>query len=362
MVNRVKNVAALVTVKENIKITAKRAIYFLLFYLRVFDVLIKIISSFRQHHEFIILMYHRFVTDKTIYLSKGASKQHHVKEFEKEVRYLRRHFQIVSMDEIVAALEMGKFFARPSVSITFDDGFLDNYSLAYPILKKSGVPATIYLTTGLIGTTSRPWPGEIELALLETGKDAVAVPRLLDGEKIPLRTKQEREKANILIAEALKLRPDAERREIMAELLEALDFPLVRPGKRYPRAMLNWSEVREMAGNGITIGSHTHTHPILTRLPPQEAKREIEQSKALIERHVAIEVRHFAIPNGKESDFSEELREYCRELGFRSVSSTIYGKNGASTSSSFELKRVPASSPLWMLVGEMVTLFLKGRR
>jgi hypothetical protein len=94
-------------------------------------------------------------------------------------------------------------------------------------------------------------------------------------------------------------------------------------------------------------------------MPIQKAKDEILNSKRIAEKNVDVEVKHFSFPNGREEDFSEELRDYCREIGFESICSVIYGTNDASEGNAFTLKRVGAISPVSMLAGELVRLFCK---
>ena len=109
-----------------------------------------------------------------------------------------------------------------------------------------------------------------------------------------------------------------------------------------------------MAQNDITIGAHSHTHPILSRMPPQEAKEDIFISKKVIEENLGIKVKHFAFPNGREEDFTEELRDYCRKIGFESVASVVYGVNNGHNGNVMSLKRIGARSPVWMMAGELL--------
>jgi peptidoglycan/xylan/chitin deacetylase (PgdA/CDA1 family) len=254
-------------------------------------------------------------------------------------------------------MKLGKGFRRPSIAITFDDGYLDNYTLAYPVLKKQGIPAAIYLTTGLIGTPDKIWTEQIGLAFLETKTNFIHWPAVLGDQIISIKTREEKEQAYSKVSKVLKQRPDEERRELLEKLLEKLEVNGEARGCFGERMMLDWDEVREMRKDGIAIGSHSHTHPILSRMPIEKAKDEILKSKQGVERNVDAEAKHFSFPNGREEDFSEELRDYCREIGFGSICSVIYGTNDASEGNAFTLKRVGAISPVSMLAGELVRLF-----
>jgi peptidoglycan/xylan/chitin deacetylase (PgdA/CDA1 family) len=347
------------TKKRQIRNITKRLLFSSFFYLRLFDLILKLLARVRQEHPCIILLYHRIVDNSSKYLNKGAVVHHHINDFKQEIPYFKRNFQILSMDEVVNHIKSGMGFRRPSIAITFDDGYLDNYTLAYPVLKKHGVPATLYLTTSLVGTMERIWTEQIGLAFLETPKGCFNFSALIGDETVPIKTKEEKEKANSKVSEALKLRPDDERRELIQQLFEKLGVNEESGRHFWERMMLNWDEIQEMRKDGITIGSHSHTHPILSRMPIQKAKDEILNSKRIAEKNVDVEVKHFSFPNGREEDFSEELRDYCREIGFESICSVIYGTNDASEGNAFTLKRVGAISPVSMLAGELVRLFCK---
>jgi peptidoglycan/xylan/chitin deacetylase (PgdA/CDA1 family) len=345
--------------ERRIKYFIKEILFLSFFYLRFFDLILKLLTRLRQEHPCIILLYHRIIDESSKYLNKGAVVHHHINDFKREIPYFKRNFQILSMDEIVNHIKLGKGFRRPSIAITFDDGYLDSYTLAYPVLRKHRVPATIYLTTGLVGTLDRVWTEQIGLAFLETQKNHFNFSALFGDKTIPIKTKEEKEQANSDVSETLKLRPDDERRELIQKLFEKLEVS-EKFGRVFgERMMLNWDEVQEMAKNGITIGSHSHTHPILSRMPIQKAKEEILNSKKILEKNVDIKVKHFSFPNGREEDFSEELRDYCREIGFESICSVIYGANDASKKNQFTLKRVGAIHPVSLMAGELVRLFFR---
>lgn len=338
---------------QGLKQRVKSTLFFHLHHLGVFGFIIRLLSKFRRQHPCVILLYHRIVDDNTRYLDKGPGMHHHIRDFEKEIPYLKKNFQILSMDEVVQRMKAGVGFDRPSVAITFDDGYLDNYTLAYPVLRKHGVPATIYLTTSLIGTNGRTWPDQIEHALLQTNRDYFAMPELLGEKQISIRTNEEKRAVCIELASRLKSIPDVSRKKLLNDIFEGLGMNGSNPSPGM-RMMLNWDEVREMAANGITFGSHSHTHPILSKMPLEEAKDEILISKTTIEQQLGMEVKHFAYPNGRAEDFSEELREYCREIGFESVASVIHGVNNGGADEALSLKRIPATRPIGFFSSELL--------
>jgi peptidoglycan/xylan/chitin deacetylase (PgdA/CDA1 family) len=342
------------------KAVLKRIVSSSLFYSGGLALYMKIACLLRRERSCIILAYHRFVDNRSVYLSKGPVMHHQISEFEKEIAYLRKRYDILSIDEAVSKIKSRGEFPRPAVVLTFDDGYLDNYTLAYPILRKYNVPATIYLTTGLIGTSERIWPDRIELALLETSVRQFAHPDLFGGRPIPIATKAEKEKGCLDIGQALKPMPYDRRLKILEEVIKSLG--LNGKGEGMPRIMLNWEEVKEMAANGITFGSHSHTHPILSKMPIEEAKEEIFLSKKVIEEHLGEETKHFAIPNGGKDDFSDKLSDYCREIGFESIAFLIHGVNDCSQGDVYALRRIGAASPLWALTANLVRQQVRRRQ
>lgn len=326
-------------------------IYSFIYYAFLNRLLGKLVAVAGSTHPLIILLYHQVVDDSTRFLNKGPVVHHHVKHFEREMKFLSRNYHLASLDEAVDTISRGQGFSRPTVVVTFDDGYLSNYTLAYPVLRKYRVPATIYLATELISTNLRTWTDQIEWALLSTHRDQIELPELFGNESIRLKNGHDKELANVKIAQALKSIPDAERRIRLKELFSVLDVDADSPGDRM---MLDWKEVLEMSKNGITFGSHGHGHPILSRLPVEDAKQDICVSKHIMEEKLGQQVKHFAYPNGRVEDFSEDLRAYCCQIGFKSVATVIYGTNEAGESDPFALKRIGANSPVWMLAGELL--------
>jgi hypothetical protein len=109
----------------------------------------------------------------------------------------------------------------------------------------------------------------------------------------------------------LKRLPKEKRESVVRELLDGRDDFLADMGGE--EALLTWDQVKEMSAHGISFGSHTKTHPILTQLEPEEARREISGSKVDIEKHLGGPCEAFAYPNG---DWNPSLRGLVKENGY----------------------------------------------
>jgi len=345
--------------KRRGKSRLRRSVFFFLYYSKFCNIALRSMQTVRNEHPCMVLLYHRIVDDETKCLDKGPVVHHHVRDFEKEIRFLKKNCAVLDLDEAVRRIAAGKAFDRPTVVITFDDGYLDNYTLGFPILRKYGVPATVYLTTKLIGSLERTWPDRIEWALLHTKKTGLAWKKIFGDKSLHLRNMDEKRTASIRIAAALKEMDDGCRRDALTELFDMLEVRGDEEDGSGDRMMLNWAEVEEMWRGGITFGAHSHTHPILSRMEHESAKQEILLSKELIEENLGCKVRHFAFPNGREQDFTDPLRSYCEEIGFESVATVVHGVNGGRDGNAMRLKRIGAKGPVWEMTGGMLREMLR---
>ncbi|MEK7316249.1 MAG: polysaccharide deacetylase family protein, partial [Candidatus Eisenbacteria bacterium] len=151
----------------------------------------------------------------------------------------------------------------------------------------------------------------------------------------PLTTVPERLHVQQLVLNELRSVSDEERAEAVVRLREALR---VGPSRPVPGLMLSWDEAREMSLGGIRFGSHTVSHPILSRVGCDRAWRELEESKSIIEERVGVKVDGFAYPNGTPADFLPETKALLRDSGYRFAVTTSPGTNDAATDM-FELRR-----------------------
>lgn len=246
-------------------------------------------------------------------------------EFEAQIAYLARHYECLPIDAALDRLWSGRL-TTPTACVTFDDGYRNNMELGLPVLQRHGVPATIYLATGLIGTGEILWTTATELAFRHSPRPRVSLDALGLGE-VALGDAAARARAGRAAVEALKLRPSAERRALHADLLARLGADT---GDRRPFALLDWDEVRTVAASGlVTFGGHTVHHEIVSRLDDAEVEAEIGGSVSAVRREVpaAGVSATFAYPNGRPQDVDARAEAALARAGCVAAVTTSEGLN-----------------------------------
>ena len=303
----------------------------------------------RHRGRVAILTYHRVVSDRMVrdeHIQPGMYVRG--QSFDAHIAYLRSRFTIISLEELLDLWQTNRLKSDQSYCvITFDDGWKDNYQFAFPVLMKYRIPATIFLATDFIGTARWFWPDQMML-LLEKGREYAT-------------GSAERKTASTVLTETIgvTLSPgDAIFRRIesgapidpdsIIELCKGIEVDRIHQMiDRLNRALhvvlpmhrvlLNWDEVREMAGNGVTFGSHSGSHRILTQIPLSDVKTElIDSRKTMLEQGIKP-VPVFCYPNG---NFDRDIQELVRESGYFAAVGCEVGLEGDKPGDLFALKRV----------------------
>ena len=243
--------------------------------------------------------------------------------FAGRMAHIARHYTALTVEDLAAGLRDGTV-PRNALAITFDDGYRDNLTHAAPILRRLGLPATIFVVTGLIDSPHALWFDRLALAFKAATARRV---ELTDGRVFPLTTVTQRLAALDAARAHLKQVPDDERSPSLEHLVQALKPTPERP----KRLMLSWDEVTALHGLGFAIGAHTITHPIMSRLAPSQVRSEVHGSKAAIEKVLGSPVQAFAYPNGQPKDYNEAVTNVVRQAGFTCAVTTKRGLNDADT-------------------------------
>ena len=293
----------------------KRILKIILAYFLYYTGLIFILSNLRLKNKCIVLVYHRVVSPlREIYhVQDGMYVEPHV--FKQHLDYLASHFNIISEKEFIDTLRKKKRFNKACL-ITFDDGWRDNFQYAFPLLKEKNIPATIFLATGLTGTSNWFWPEKIlyfveninlkSLSKIEDKK----IRKLIEA----YHKNNEKEESHLnKLIEYLKSVPEEKLEYIIGNLSEMATKTISDE-----RQVLDWDEIKEMMNYSISFGSHTVNHKILTNnVDIQKVRFELEVSKRTIENKIDSKVRSFCFPNGNFNDLLiGELEKANYDLGF----------------------------------------------
>lgn len=255
-----------------------------------------------------ILCYHGFAETQRAGCVSAA-------EFRRQLAYLTEHYTIVPLGEIVRALEAGAPLPTRAVAITVDDGYRNFLTVALPILREFGVPATLAVCSTLTAEVGWIWADRFQWLC----DHAAGV------EELEAARRQE----TLL---SLKRDSIARRDARIAEFEEraGVEIPVSPPTQL---ALMSPSEVREVAASGLVeIAAHTCTHPIVARLDDEAARREISDCKGALEEIAGEPVTTFVYPNGLAGDYLPQHAQVVRDAGYTAALVSSFGlvQRGAS--------------------------------
>ena len=246
-----------------------------------------------------ILTYHRVLELSDPSDPRPASVSATPATFDRQMRHLAKHYRAVSAEEVLAAVREQSPLPRRAVLVTFDDAYRDFGEVAWPIMRRYHIPATLFVPTA--------YPDHPELEFwwdrLHRAFQAMARPAR------ELRALEARLK---VVSHSDAMRTVAE----VCARIGASDVPMTR--------VLAWRELRELAKDGVTLAPHTRTHPVLARLPLDEARAEIRGSRDDLRREIGDVSSIFAYPFGIHDD---EVVRLMHEEGFEIALTCIDGHN-----------------------------------
>jgi peptidoglycan/xylan/chitin deacetylase (PgdA/CDA1 family) len=256
-------------------------------------------------------------------------------EFEMQMRLLARRFRVVSLPEVLQALRRGTTIPPRAVLITFDDAYADFARYAWPILKQHGMPATLFVPTAFPGGNAAFWWDRLYGAL----------PRATDRDcetplgRLPCAKPAQRLVAFRRLRDYAKSLSHHDAMAVVERVIASLAGG-TRSGEtnacRAP-AVLNWSELRALAQDGVTLAPHTRTHPLLTRVSAAEARAEVVGSFWDLRREVGQVAAVFAYPNGAcDSGLARMLAGEGFELAF-----ALGGGHDLRTDDRWRVQRIP---------------------
>lgn len=277
-------------------------------------------------------------------------------DFEAHLSFLKRHFTLIPLAQLVRCLREGEPLPNNFAVLTFDDGYESNYTDVLPLLVAYDVPATVFVTVGLIGGQEPLWHDRLEALLSQAERFSIAWP---DGDgriEFPLRSIGERWYAYERISERLVRMPAGRRADLLSELERRTDSRGC-PDSGPPQRLLTWAQLREMRASGLVeIGSHSMRHQVLATLDQADADQEIGESRRRIQAETGSAAALFAYPNGTFHDFTQSNVEQLQAYGFDSACTQEPGMV-TGLSDPYRIPRLDAAGmPLEALVMRMAGL------
>jgi peptidoglycan/xylan/chitin deacetylase (PgdA/CDA1 family) len=260
-----------------------------------------------------ILIFHRVLPEPDALFPETLSAA----TFEARMRWVKEWFNVLPLEEAIELLFAGRIPSR-ALAITFDDGYADNEELAAVILQRLGLTATVFVATSFLDGGCM-WNDQIIEAIRSCRETSLDV-RALGLASYDLRSTQARRAAIDAMLSGIKHLEPQERLRVTEAIVHAAGN---RPS---PQLMMRSQQVRKLRSLGMSVGAHTVTHPILTRLDLAAARAEIGRGKGDLEAIVGAPVRLFAYPNGVPNrDYASEHATLVRECGFSAAVSTAWG-------------------------------------
>jgi peptidoglycan/xylan/chitin deacetylase (PgdA/CDA1 family) len=270
----------------------------------------------------VILMYHSVQDRPERYAdSIGVPNIHATTVFERQMELLARQFHAVTLEDVLLFLKGEKTLPRRAVAITFDDGYADNFHIAAPVMDRFGIRGAFYATVSLIGTRKAPWFSRLRHAFGATRKDEWLNPG--DGSTGKLTNPEDRENGLRVAFGLCAPMPDAACEQTVSAIERDLE---VEPLALRDPLMMNWEEIRSLARAGHIVGSHTLTHPNVARIPADEVRKELVESRLRLEEQLGSPVHHFSYPGAALNPvWTVQTLAISREAGYQTAVVTDAG-------------------------------------
>lgn len=256
--------------------------------------------------------------------------------FRQQMKIVQRDFEPLRFSEVIEHLDAGRRLPRRAVVVTFDDGYDDNYRVAYPILRELQVPATFFVSTGHIDS-GMPYAYDwLVYMICKTNARELRVPEAGVAWDLPESMLGRRECAARFL-EVLKACEALTQEAIIDSLEQRWAMPRAVHAQCRP---MSWDQLREMRDGGMELGSHGVHHRMLAKLPRPLMASEISDSKSVLEHRLGQPVQVISYPVGGFEAFDREVAKVASDAGFRLACSYVSGTNSLRSDSLYTLRRL----------------------
>jgi peptidoglycan/xylan/chitin deacetylase (PgdA/CDA1 family) len=275
-----------------------------------------------------VLTYHRVaepdpgLSDPTLISARPA-------DFVRQMEHLARNYNAISIEQLLHSIESREPLPEKSVLVTFDDGYCDFEETAWPVLQRFGIPVTLFVPTAYPGDSGRMfWWDQLYGAFMCSPRPEMHFAQL---GRLPLRDQNERIASLRMTKRYLK---SIAHRDAMPLVGQICDSLAARPTNG-PR-ILSWARLRKLSLEGVAICAHTRTHPLMTRLSPEEVRWEVRGAQEDLYRELGIALPVFAYPSGAHDP---TIARILRAEDFSLAFTTLDGHNDIRSADLLRLRR-----------------------
>ncbi len=255
-------------------------------------------------------------------------------QFEAQMQLLAREYHPVTAEDVLNAFDRGTPLPRDAVLVTVDDGYRDFQDTIFPIASRYGIHPVLFVPTQFVGQGSFWWD-RLPRALTRARVLEIHTP----VGRFSLHTATGQTQALARLSDYVRTQPYEQARQWVEDLCSEIAPDLPDSG----RATLDWGELRALARAGVDIASHTHSHPILSHVSLEQARREIRLSQDLIAREIGRVLPIFAFPDGRPYAMSQALLPVLRSEGFRLAFTRVEGRARLDRDEPLQLPRLRVS-------------------
>jgi peptidoglycan/xylan/chitin deacetylase (PgdA/CDA1 family) len=307
------------------------------------------LESLPRKPQLMVLNYHRIGDSNMANLDPGVFSTDS-DGLNEQIKALRKRFTFISPLEALDVIE-GKITPKePLLLLTFDDGYRDNLTQAYPVLASHGLKAIFFVVTSYLESPQIPWwdrmAGLVRAIAMANSSSIITLPDSRILEVTPYNLKSSIRQ----VLEYFKASSPSDQLTFESDLQRFVDsasnkaeqadgFEEGRFVISDTDLMMTWEDVKSLHAAGMTIGAHSHTHRILSSLDKASQYDEIRSSKRILEDYLSSPVEFLAYPDGKRETFNSETMREAQEAGFRSAFSFYGGTNVAGDIRPFDIRR-----------------------
>lgn len=300
---------------------------------KVFDVL-----SALNRNNFFVFNYHRLYSSPLQTQFEEGVYEHTADTFEAHLKWIKKNFDVLSEKDVLQMSKVCKVSKRCAL-ITFDDGYIDNYRLAFPLLKSYNLPAIFFIPTQAIDERALGWWDILSYLIKKTLKPEISI----DSRKFQLLHYSQREYTIEYFVNKFKTTPFTNYEKLIDALSVCCEVDIPSYTEQSEQLM-TWGHLNEVVSSQlVAVGSHSHTHRVMNTLDENDQLNELQKSKLILENKLNCKINSLAYPVGEYAHFSAVTKKMAQKAGYKICFSNNTGVNKKGFDS-YDIKRVGLSS------------------